>query len=101
MCFSRKKKVEDPGPKYDFSVPTPDIPEEPSQFVIVGPTGTGKRALASSFAHLTLPFSMDLFDPPTQLAIRFRAQYTAILRAVYAVEILLRGGGRRSLMKKQ
>jgi len=54
-CFGRKKKV-DKGPTYDFTVPTPEIPEEPSQFVVVGPVGAGKRTLASAFAHLTLPF---------------------------------------------
>ena len=85
MCFARKKKV-DTSPKYDFSVPEPKVEKDPSQFVIVGPTGSGKRALASAFAHLTLPFSMDLFDEETQTSIRARAQYTAVIRMVDAVQ---------------
>jgi len=84
-CFGRKKKV-DKGPVYDFNVPTPKLPDEPSQFVIIGPVGSGKRTLASEFAHLTLPFSMERFPGDKLLEIRLRIQHTAAIRIMNAID---------------
>lgn len=105
-CFGGSNKKEGwdaEQPTYDFRVPTPALPPDAARFVVVGPTGAGKRTLATVLAHScgrgTAP---ETLDEDTRTGLRLRVQYAAAQRLAAALEESTEplDKGLRSLLRK-
>ena len=85
-CFGGSSKKEGWDAEqltYDFRVPTPALPPDAARFVIVGPTGAGKRTLAAVLARAC--GCADAPDEDAQTLLRLRVQYTAAQRLAAAL----------------